>query len=246
MAKTAGKVLKTASKSRKTPKKVYLREVQKRNGTLVQYDRERIEKAVRKAMIAAEQGSEKDAVQVSKAVERELIKILKTHKTFVPTVEGIQDSVEQELVAANFAKTAKAYILYREERSKLRSLGAPVPENVRKLTEDSKKYFRNPLAEFIYYRTYSKWIEAEGRRETWIETVDRYMDFMRENIGDALTKKEYNEVRSAILAHEAMPSMRLMWSAGDAARKTNVTGYNCSYIAPSKIEDFAEIMYLSM
>ncbi|MEX0933420.1 MAG: ATP cone domain-containing protein [Candidatus Paceibacterota bacterium] len=246
MAKTAENVSKTAAKSRKTPKKVYLREVQKRNGTLVQYDRGRIEMAVRKAMIAAEEGSEKDAVQVSRAVERELIKILKTHKTFVPTVEGIQDSVEQELVEANFPKTAKAYILYREERSKLRAAGVPVPEHVRKLTEESKKYFRNPLAEFIYYRTYSKWIESEGRRETWIETVDRYMGFMRENIGDALSKKEYSEVRSAILAHEAMPSMRLMWSAGDAARKTNVTGYNCSYIAPSKIEDFAEIMYLSM
>ena len=90
--------------------------------------------AVRKAMIAAEEGSEKDAVQVSRAVERELIKILKTHKTFVPTVEGIQDSVEQELVEANFPKTAKAYILYREERSKLRAVGVPVPDHVRKLT----------------------------------------------------------------------------------------------------------------
>jgi len=51
----------------------------------------------------------------------------------------------------------------------------------------------------VYTRTYSRWIESEGRRETWIETVDRYMDFMRENLGKKLTETEYKEVREAIL-----------------------------------------------
>ncbi|MBI2035643.1 MAG: ribonucleoside-triphosphate reductase, partial [Candidatus Liptonbacteria bacterium] len=119
-------------------------------------------------------------------------------------------------------------------------------ERVKKLAEESKKYFRNPLSEFIYYRSYSRWIEEEGRRETWIETVNRYVDFMKENLGSKLHDKEYAELREAILRQEVMPSMRLMWSAGKAARKTNVTAYNCSYIAPSKLTDFAEIMYLSM
>ena len=48
---------------------------------------------------------------------------------------------------------------------------------VRKLAEDSKKYFKNSLGEFVYYRSYSRWIDAEQRRETWIETVDRYIGF---------------------------------------------------------------------
>jgi len=69
---------------------------------------------------------------------------------------------------------------------------------------------------------------------------------MRENIGDKLTENEYDEVREAILNQEVMPSMRLMWGAGKAARKTNVVGYNCAFIAPTKLKDFAEIMYLSM
>src|SRR3990167_5562506 len=43
-----------------------------------------------------------------------------------------------------------------------------------------------------------------------------------------------------------MPSMRLLWSAGHAARVTNVAAYNCSFIAPTRLEDFAEVMYLSM
>jgi len=136
--------------------------------------------------------------------------------------------------------------LYREERTKLRELRKQIPESVKKLAEESKKYFRNPLGEFIYYRTYSRWLPNEGRRETWIETVGRYIDFMKENLGKNLSDDEYEELRQSILHQEVMPSMRLLWSAGEAARKSNVTVYNCSYIAPTQLKDFGEIMYLSM
>lgn len=114
------------------------------------------------------------------------------------------------------------------------------------LALQSKKYFQNSLAEFIYYRTYSRWIPNKERRESWIETVQRYIDFMKENLADKLTEEEYAEIYSYILNQKAMPSMRLMWSAGKAARKTNICAYNCSFIAPTKIKDFAEIMYISM
>jgi len=93
----------------------------------------------------------------------------------------------------DFPKTAKAYIVYRRERANLRETRREIPEHVRTLAEQSKEYFKNELAEFIYYRTYSRWIDGEGRRETWIETVDRYMDFMRENIGNKLIESEYKE-----------------------------------------------------
>ena len=69
---------------------------------------------------------------------------------------------------------------------------------------------------------------------------------MRENLGKKLTEKEYTMVRDAILNQRVMPSMRLMQFAGEAARRCNVAAYNCSYIAPHKLEDFAEIMYISM
>ena len=93
---------------------------------------------------------------------------------------------------------------------------------------------------------YSRWRDDLGRRETWIETIDRFMGFMRENLGKKLTEAEYNEVRTAILKQEICPSMRLLWSAGDACRKTNVCAYNCSYIAPTSWQDLGEIMYVSM
>jgi len=86
----------------------------------------------------------------------------------VPHVEEIQDIVEEQLILSELAKTAKAYILYRYERARVREKARAVPEEVRSLTAQSKRYFRNALAEFIYYRTYSRWIEDKGRRETWV------------------------------------------------------------------------------
>lgn len=223
-----------------------IKKVQKRNGLIVDFDIERVAVAVNKAMIATGEGSIEEAEMIANQVYAELVRSSKKHPGFLPTVEGIQNSVEKELMLSEYVATAKAYILYREKRSALRYKGIEVPEKVKKLAEDSKNYFKNPLGEFVYYRTYSKWIPEENRRETWIETVDRYMDFMKENLGKKLKENEYAEVRDAILKQEAMPSMRLLQFAGKAARATNVCAYNCSFTAPTKWQDFAEIMYISM
>lgn len=230
----------------KPDKDNFIKSVQRRDGTIVPFDIEKIKNAINKAMLAAGEGSIKDAEKVADRVFTELNKISKKHKNFIPAVEGIQDTVEQELMLADYVKTSKNYILYREERARLRSHSITVPPHVKKLTDESKKYFRNPLSEFVYYRSYAKWIEEEGRRETWIETIDRYMDFMKGNLGDKLKENEYKEIREAILKQEAMPSMRLLQFAGKAAEKTNVCAYNCSFVAPSKFQDFGEIIYISM
>jgi ribonucleoside-diphosphate reductase alpha chain len=240
MAKTAKKI----SKSRAMED--FIKKVQKRDGSIVPFDFERIVTAISKAMLATNEGSEEEARMVAHKVLADLVRISKKFANFVPTVEGIQDSVEKELILSEYVNTAKSYILYRQKRAELRVKGIHVPEKVQKLAADSKKYFKNALGEFIYYRTYSRWIAEENRRETWIETVDRYMSFMKENLGDKLKEAEYAEVREAILKQEAMPSMRLLQFAGKAARATNVCAYNCSYIAPTTFQDFAEIMYISM
>ena len=121
-----------------------------------------------------------------------------------------------------------------------------VSEETKKIVEESSKYFSSPYAEYIFYQFYSRWIPKLGRRETWIETVDRYVDYMRENLDDKLSNKEYEEVREAILNQDICPSMRLLWSAGKACRQSNVWAYNCSYIAPTCPQDLGEIMYISM
>ena len=240
MAKTTRKT------SKKSAMEDFIKKVQKRDGSIVPFDFERIVIAINKAMLASNEGSEAEARMVAHQVLADLVRISKKFKNFVPTVEGIQDSVEKALILSEYVSTAKNYIIYRQKRSELRVKGIRVPEKVQKLAAESKKYFRNALGEFLYYRSYSKWIAEENRRETWIETVDRYVDFMKENLGDKLKESEYEEVRTTILKQEAMPSMRLMQFAGKAARTTNVCAYNCSYIAPTCFQDFAEIMYISM
>lgn len=222
----------------------YFTSIRKRDGRIVPFDQTRITQAILKAMSASGEGGEREAQQVSDKVVKELSK--KYSSDHVLGIEEIQDVVETSLILFDYAKAAKSYILYRQQRAELREKRREIPEHVKKLVAESKKYFRNSLSEFVYYRSYSRWMEEEGRRETWIETVDRYLNFMKENIGNALSDSEYEELRQAILKQEVMPSMRLMWSAGKAAKNTNVAAYNCSYIAPSKLQDFGEVMYLSM
>jgi len=224
----------------------FLKSVQKRDGSIVSFDFDKIVNAINKAMLASTEGSIKDAEMVAKKVVTEIESLIKANKDFTPTVEFIQDSVEKQLMLSDYVKASKDYILYREERARLRSHSVTVPPHVKKLTDESKKYFRNPFSEFVYYRSYSKWIEEEGRRETWIETVDRYMNFMKGKLGKMLKDAEYEEIRMTILRQESMPSMRLMQFAGAAAEKTNVCAYNCSFIAPSSFQDFGEIIYISM
>ncbi len=224
----------------------FVSEIQKRNGSIVPFDFHKIVRAITLAMEQTGEGSAEEAEMVAHKVAADVVRIAKKYKNFLPTVEGIQDEVERQLILSEYVKTAKHYILYREERARLRKHTVTVPEHIRALAQESSKYFEgNPLGEFVYLRTYARWIESENRRETWIETVDRYMNFMRKNLGEKLTEEEYAEVREAILRQEAMPSMRLLQFAGAPAERCNAVAYNCSYIAPTTIEDFGEVLYLS-
>jgi ribonucleotide reductase alpha subunit len=100
--------------------------------------------------------------------------------------------------------------------------------------------------QFTYLRTYSRWIPEAGRRETYGETVVRYLDFMKAELGDAITQAQLNQAANAILNMEAMPSMRAFWAAGEAARSNNITLYNCSYCTINHIKAFSEVLYILM
>ncbi|MEK7650670.1 MAG: ATP cone domain-containing protein [Patescibacteria group bacterium] len=234
-----------AKKSSKSVK--FFKQIKKRDGSVVLFEEKRIAVAVSKAMKASGEGDEKSAAQVARGVARDLqAEAKKVGKTYLPTVEGVQDLVEKQLIAHNFAKVAKAYILYRERRAEVRREKGEVPKEVRDLATESKQYFRNQLSEYVYYTTYSRWLEDKNRRETWVETVQRYIDFMQTNLGDKLKAKEYEEVREYMLGMKALGSMRLLQFAGKAASSSNVAAYNCAYIAPSAWQDFGEIIYILM
>ncbi|KKT01184.1 MAG: Ribonucleoside-triphosphate reductase [Candidatus Nomurabacteria bacterium GW2011_GWA2_43_15] len=229
-----------------------IKSIRRRTGEVVPFDLERVARAVFKAFEVTGEGGEEESQEIAKRVFRmlldlrsELVNARKGAK-FLPTVEMVQDFVEKELMKNSFMDTAKEYILYRNKRSELRKAFGPVPETVKLAVEESSKYFSSPYSEYIFYQFYSRWVPELGRRETWIETVDRYMAYMKENMEDKLSKAEYEEVRQAILNQDICPSMRLLWSAGKACRQSNVWAYNCSYIAPTCPQDLGEIMYVSM
>lgn len=244
MAKTVRAQGKKAVEKKEAPIGAF-KYVKKRDGRIMPFDGSRITNAVYRAMQAIGEGDlKKDPQRVSEWVMREMKK--KFDSKYTPSIEEIQDIVEECLIVTDFPKTAKAYILYRAERSKLRAIERDVPAEVKQLADESKKYFRNQLSEYIYYSTYSKWSPEKNRRETWLETVGRYIDFMRENLGAKLSEPEYKEIKTYMLEMKALGSMRLLWGAGKAARKNNIVAYNCSFTAPTKWQDLAEIMYISM
>lgn len=213
----------------------------KRTGEAVDFDRQKIYNAIFKAFCSSKESSniEKDAEFITEDVTRNL-----SFETNM-SVEDVQDEVEKSLMKNRFFSTAKVYILYRENRSKMRP--QLVDQTVSNIFHESSKYFDNDtMREFVFLRTYAKWNESLGRRETWIECVGRYMDFMKENIGDKLSYDEYEEIRLAILKQEVMPSMRLLQFAGNAARRCNVCIYNCAFTAPENFKDLADIIYILM
>jgi len=104
---------------------------------------------------------------------------------------------------------------------------------------------------FIHLSKYARWIGGdEGRRETWNETVTRYITFFRKHLENktdyVLSDTEANEIYEAILKLEVVPSMRAMMTAGPALERDNIAGYNCSYTAIDSKEKFGEILYILM
>jgi len=104
--------------------------------------------------------------------------------------------------------------------------------------------------EFIHLSRYSRWLPEKGRRETWSETVGRYFDFFTEHLQeqnnfklDDVSRKRLEE---AVLSQKVMPSMRCLMTAGEALKRENVSGYNCSYVAVDSPRAFDEILYILM
>ena len=94
---------------------------------------------------------------------------------------------------------------------------------------------------FIAVSRYARWIEDKGRRETWDETVQRYVDYITEKVKGHLPKQQIFE---AIKNLEVMPSMRALMTAGPALERDNTAGYNCSYLPVDDPKAFDEAMYI--
>lgn len=231
----AAKTKKAASTEIKMPETIV-----KRDGRAVPFDPSRIERAISRCFA----GLGKQPRKPMKELVEQVVNIIAA-KAEQPTVEGVQDIVEMVLQAAGEYEAAKRYILYRAEHAQQRK-ERPIPVEVREKFAESDKYFPTQLQKFQFYDKYSRFSYELGRRETWVETVDRAVNFLRELSEFRLPAQTYSRIRQAMLEMRAMPSMRLLAMAGPAARRNNVTIYNCSYMPVDSIDSFVEALIISM
>ena len=107
-----------------------------------------------------------------------------------------------------------------------------------------------PYQEYIHLSRYARYNYVEKRRETWEETVDRYFTFFQEHLKEMcdfkMTDKAADPIKKAVLELKVMPSMRCLMTAGEALKRENVCGYNCSYIAVDSPRAFDEMLYVLM
>ena len=109
-------------------------------------------------------------------------------------------------------------------------------------------YKMTPYNTFIAKSRYSRYLDDQGRREHWNETVKRYFDFMAKHLADKqgyhLTNALREELESAVNNLEVMPSMRAIMTAGPALERQNVAAFNCSYLPIDDPKAFDEAMYI--
>ena len=111
-------------------------------------------------------------------------------------------------------------------------------------------YLPTSYQEFIHLSRYSRWLPEEERRETWDETVGRYFNFFTEHLKEMheykISKSLRDDLEEAVLSTSVMPSMRCLMTAGEALKRENIAGYNCSYVAVDRPQAFDEILYVLM
>ena len=104
------------------------------------------------------------------------------------------------------------------------------------------KQLPTQLQEYVHKSRYARWRDKEQRRETWEETVERYVDYF----ANKFTSYPKDTIQHAITNLEVMPSMRAMMTAGIALERDPMAGFNCSFIAIDDVRAFDEILYISM
>lgn len=110
--------------------------------------------------------------------------------------------------------------------------------------------FKNKLAEFVYLRTYARYLPESGRRENWQETTRRVDEFLinrvKEISADGGVPTAVFDALNHVYTMDVMPSMRLMQFAGEAAKDNNILLYNCSFVRVDSIMRISEILYILM
>ncbi len=217
----------------------------KRDGTEVEFKAEKIQDAIEKAMAETKKGIDHSLIKniVSK-IEKDIRKADRAIQ-----VEEIQDIVEDYLMSSRRTDVAKKFIIYRYERDKTRD--ARKRRDGRVLTDEYISKYKhktspmNQLGNFVYYRTYSRWISEEKRREYWWETVRRAVEY---NCGIVPTSKEEAEkLYRNIYELKQFLSGRTFWvGSTDVSKYYPMSNYNCSFQVIDNFSAFRDVFYLLM
>lgn len=217
--------------------------VVKRNGQNVPFDIEKIKRAIELAM--KETGAGVDEI-LSSAIAEEIYHEALARQNV--SVEDIQDWVELKLMASPRKDAAKKYIIYRSEQDRTRVIRKG---DNRLLTDEfiSKyKHMDSPmgqLGDFVYYRTYSRWIPEEKRREHWWETVRRAVEYNCSLVDT--TKGEAENLFDNIYNLRQFLSGRTFWVGNTVVAKNYpMANYNCSFQIIDSFESFRDVFYLLM
>lgn len=223
-------------------------QVQKRDGTLQSFDRIRLERAIALCFLDIHQLPQ---TRIQAMVQHAVETLVTRHPTGPWEVEAIQDAVEDALVAAGERDAARHYMRYRLEHEAKREQ-RPISEPTRAAFDRSLSAFPTPIQQFMFFDKYARFDLAQGRRETWDETVwratDYLMELVQEHTGDSVLEEviPWSTLREAIRAMKVMPSMRLLAMAGPAARRQNLSIYNCSAMPVADLRAFPEALLISM
>lgn len=102
------------------------------------------------------------------------------------------------------------------------------------------KHLPTPLQEYVHKSRYARWIPTEQRRESWEETVQRYVKYFAVKFPEHYPSQE---IYDSILATDTMPSMRALMTAGPALDRDPMAGFNCAFIAIDDVRAFDELLY---
>lgn len=218
--------------------------VVKRNGDIVDFDSNKIKIAVGNAyMEVNDTWNENILSKIANDIEIILRNCGEKH-----TVEFIQDTVENYLMQ-NFPSVAKRFILYRQERESRRAKGIKKYQFLSDEFLSKYKHKPDPLNElgsFVFYRTYARFLEDEGRRERWWETVARAVDHNM-SLSSKSTTAEAERLYDNIYNLKQQLSGRALFAGGsEASRLYSLSMFNCSFEAIKSIHDFADLFYVLM
>lgn len=217
----------------------------KRNGAEVPFNRVKIETAILNAMLETPKGISEDiASGIAQAIEKQVEKSERK-----VNVEDVQDLVEDFLMASDRKDAAKKFIIYRYERDKTRD--ARKRRDGRIISEEFvSKYKHKPspmgqLGNFVYYRTYSRWMPEEMRREYWWETVRRAVEYNCSLV--PTSKEEAEKLYQNIFELKQFLSGRTFWvGSTDVSKFYPMSNFNCSFQVIDSFASFKDVFYLLM